>query len=90
MDAKLPDGQKAGLHGRLVCKGKMEDSAAGLLLNKIARAALDLSKAAWKSRCTSVNEAETNAQVRNRWGEAVMIVARDNGMSFPQLKPCEK
>ena len=52
MDAKLPDGQKAGLHGRLVCKGKMEDGAAGLLLNKIARAALDLSKAAWKSRCT--------------------------------------
>lgn len=74
----------------LSAKGKMKDSAADLLLNKIARAALDLSKAAWKSRCTSVNKAETNAQVRNRWREAVMIVARDNGMSFPQLKTLRK
>ena len=75
-----------GAHGRLVHKGGMSDGNADEALNRLAGVALELSKAAWKARCTWSNGIEINAQTRNRWKEAFAIVASKRSLGMPRRR----
>ena len=75
-----------GIHGRLVHKGGMSDGHADKALNKLAGVALELSKAVWKARCTWSNGIESNAQTRNRWREAVAIIASERDLGLPHRR----
>ena len=55
-------------------------------LNRLAGVALELSKAVWKARCTWSNGIESNAQTRNRWREAVAIIASERDLELPHRR----